>query len=218
MSSGHNFIAFACGMKRSGKSRLLAELARKFPRRLIFDFIEEYVTLPGAIIGRTLGQTADALRKASARPQWTVVSTLYERDVPELLARIIPSGGSTVPGFSRAVGGMVVECGEIDLIAPNNGSIPQEVRDMFQRGRHHGLSVLAATQRPRDTHRVVTSQSNLVAAFRQHEPRDVEYLNSVMSGRAGELLPTLARFEHLRYFPNEGELHRVTASGAVTVL
>ena len=158
------------------------------------------------------------MRRASTSSRWTVVSSLYEDDVPELLSAIIPSGGASALGFSRAVGGMLVECGEVDLIAPNNGSIAREVRDMFQRGRHHSLSVLCATQRPRDTHRVVTSQSDMIAAFRQHEPRDAEYLDSVMGGRASGILTTLARYEHLRYYPNHGALQRVDASGAVTTI
>lgn len=211
-NSGKNFIAFVCGMKRSGKSHLLDLLASRFPRRIIFDFVGEYDgKIANAKTCYTLSEAVNALLTAKKRgDKWTVVCTLADKEVPQLLAAITGKNS-----WARSVGGVVIQCGEVDLIAPNNQGIATEVRHIFQRGRHYGISALVATQRPRDVHRVVTAQSDIICAFRQHEPRDAEYLGEVMRSDAVPLLRELRKFEYLRYFPNFGKLEVVDKNGEV---
>lgn len=213
--SGTNFIAFACGMKRSGKSHLLDTLASKFPRRIIFDFIGEYdaaISERGFFGGESVAECVDLLKHAhKTRTGWTVCAMLTPEQVPELLGAIMHKQNP----FSRAVGGVVVQCGEVDLIAPNHAGISTEVRNVFQRGRHFDVSALVATQRPRDVHRVVTSQSDILCAFRQHEPRDADFLGDIMRSDATPLVKTLGRFEYVRYMVNYGRLDIVSADGSV---
>jgi hypothetical protein len=212
---GKNFILFACGMKRSGKSHLIGELARKFPRRLIFDFIGEHSgRIAGAREAFTLGEAVGALRAArSSGNQWTVNCVLDPSDVPELLSVLAPMGGRTEKGFSRAVGGLVIECGEVDVIAPNNGQIAPEVRNIFQRGRHHAISALVAVQRPASANRIVTSQADVLVAFRQHEPRDADYLGEIMSAKAPEIVRQLKPYNYVRYLVNFGTLQTINEKG-----
>lgn len=211
-ANGKNFIAFVCGMKRSGKSHLLDSLAARFPRRIIFDFVGEYDgRFPDVKTCYTLPDAVSALLRAAKRgDKWTVVCTLDNSEIVQLLAAI--TGRSS---WARTVGGVVIQCGEVDLIAPNNAGIATEVRHIFQRGRHYGISALVATQRPRDVHRVVTAQSDIICAFRQHEPRDADYLGEVMRSDAVPLLRELRQYEYLRYFPNYGKLEIVDKHGAV---
>lgn len=212
---GHNFIAFACGMKRSGKSHLLASLALQFPRRLILDFVGEYIgRLPGAREAHSLRDVVKALQRVRKSPRWTVTACMDPADVPDLLNAIAPIGAATAYGFSRAVGGLVIECGEIDVIAPNSGMSP-EARNIFQRGRHHSLSILAAVQRPSSANRIVTSQADLICAFRQHEPRDADYLGEIMHSGAPEIIRSLPPRFYLRYLVNYGLLETVNDAGQV---
>lgn len=213
--NGTNFIAFACGMKRSGKSYLLAQLAKRFPRRIVFDFIGEYADkIPNAYEATTLQESVKALLDARAGGNvWTVLCNVEPEEVPKILAALAPNNGKPESSFARAVGGVVIECGEVDLIAPNSQKCPREVKNIFQRGRHYGISALVATQRPRDVHRVVTSQSDMIAAFRQHEPRDAEYLGNVMRSDAVELLQGLRPRNYLRYLVNYGRLEIVNENG-----
>lgn len=214
---GTNFIAFACGMRRSGKSHLLGKLAESFPRRLVFDFIGEHAgRINGAREAFTLGDAVSALRAARSNGnRWTVLCVLDPKDIPELLSVIAPIGRNTERGFSRAVGGLVIECGEIDVIAPNNGQIAPEVRNVFQRGRHHSLSALVAVQRPASVNRIVTSQADVLCAFRQHEPRDADYLGEIMSARAPEIVRNLQPRNYLRYLVNFGSLETINENGQV---
>lgn len=210
-ASGRNFIAFVCGMKRSGKSHLLDAMAMRFPRRIVFDFVGEYEGRYKTPTAFTLDEAVGQLMKARKQAdKWTVVCTLDIPDVVRLLAALMGRNS-----WARAAGGIVIQCGEVDVIAPNNGSISQEVRHVFQRGRHFGVSALVATQRPRDVHRVVTAQSDIICAFRQHEPRDADYLGEVMRSDAVPLLRDLKQYEYLRYYPNFGKLEIVDKDGAI---
>lgn len=214
-----NFVAFVTGKRGSGKSHELNRLAQKFPRRLVLDFLGEHEgAIPGAVEAWTFGDTLSALQRVQKLPRWTVVSSMDERYVPQLLEVLAPSFRGGAPGYSKSVGGMVLELGECDTVWPNGGSSP-EARGVVKRGRHHWLSILAATQRPAETDRIITSQADIICSFRQHEPRDLAYLSAVMGGsRVAPLLTTLQPYHFLRYWVGTGALERVAPDGSsVTV-
>lgn len=214
MTARRNFVAFVCGKRGSGKSFLLNRLAQPFPRRLILDFLGEYEgVIRGAREAWDIADTVDALRDVARSPRWTVVSSMDESEVPALLEALAPARHGGALGFSRAVGGMLLQSDEIDTVLPNGGGAT-EARNIFKRGRHHGLSILCGTQRPAETARIVTSQSDIICSFRQHEPRDVAYLSGVMGGsHVAPLLYSLADRWHLRYWVNTGALELVDPDG-----
>lgn len=223
MTDARNVVASNFGMRGSGKSVLTARMASHFPRRLVLDFIGEYQDrIPGARYAWDLPETVDALRSAArAGAKWTVVTSMDERHVPELVTALMPTGRLSHSGFSRAVGGMALECGEVDLIAPNNAGISDEVKSLWKRGRHHWLSLLTATQRAAETHRIVTSMSDVVCSFRQHEPRDIAYLSSVLAAPGVDVaseLVKLPRYWHLRKWIHTGRLELVDPAGVVSTV
>lgn len=215
MSNNRNFIASVVGTTGSGKSYLLNQFAQRFPRRLVLDFMGEHTgRIAGARECYDLRDTVAALSVAARQSdRWTVLSFMDERFVPDLFRVLAPTGRDAARGFSRTVGGLVVECGEVDLIAPNSGAISDGVKSLYKRGRHAAISILGATQRASECHRIVTSQSTVICAFRQHEPRDVATLAQVMGSRAGDMLPTLAPRHYLRYWPAFGTLELVDPFG-----
>lgn len=216
---GRNFIAFASGRKRSGKSHVLAQLASRFPRRIVYDFVGEfYGRIPDAIETRTLSQTLDALVAVRKNPRWTIVAMVDPRDVPSIIGAIAPVGQIPEGSYSYSVGGIVQECGECDNIAPNNASISPEVIDSLQRGRHFRLSTLFGTQRPRMTHRSVTAMADVLLAFKQKEPRDIAYLGELIRPDAEQLLPTLNEYEYLRWYDSHNILERVAPDGSSVVI
>lgn len=213
-----NFIGFSCGKRGSGKSYLLARYSAKFPKRIVLDPLGEYLgAYEGASECGTLDETIDALEAnlLTKAPRWTVVACIEPSDVAKLAGALAPVG-SLSGGYSRAVGGVVLECGEVDTIAPNNAGIAPEIRNLFQRGRHYRVSVLAATQRPRDVHRVVTSQADALWLFRQHELRDLDYIAKNTSEAVADVVKGLPQYHHVRYLPNVGTCEVVNEKGIVT--
>lgn len=209
-----SFAAFACGKRGSGKSFLLARYAGKFPRRIIVDPMGEYAELSGAMTCQSLSQTLDALEVAASQPEWIVVTCIDAKDVARLCGALAPVG-SFEGGYSRAVGGVLVEHGEVDTIAPNNAGIRPEIRNIFQRGRHYLVSTAVGTQRPRDVHRVVTSQVDVMCLFRQHELRDLDYIARTTSEPVSKIVRSLEQYHHVRYFPGNGVCEVVDGTGRV---
>lgn len=211
--SGTNFIATDIGMKRSGKSHHLAQLAVHFPRRIVFDFVGEfYHKIPGAVDVDTLAGAAVVLKQVQPRDKWVVVCQLIPSEAIDLIEAVCDQKKS----YARAVGGLAFECGEVDQIAPNNAAIHPAVHSIFARGRHIGpVSALMAARRPQEINKIVTSQSDVICAFRMHEPRDADYLANTMGSDAVQHLLKLQRHEYLRYFTNYGVLQHVSATGVV---
>ena len=214
-----NFVAFACGKRGSGKSFLLDRLSEKFPRRIIIDPLGEYLgRYEGAQECGSLTETLDALEvniyNGGVR-RWTVVSCIEPNDTGQLCGALAPVG-NMAGGYSRAVGGVCLVCGEVDTIAPNSAAIPSAVRNVLQRGRHYRVSFLGGTQRPRDVHRVVTSQADALFIFRQHELRDLDYIARITSGPLAQVVRELPIYTHARYLPNTGDCAIIDKNGRAT--
>lgn len=216
---GKNFIACAFGMKRSGKSYALGKLAQLFPRRILVDFTGEYVgKVDGAHYATSIGETVDELQKCrKAGTRWAIVSTMRPEDAIELCGVLAPVGKKPESSFSYACGGVVVECGEIQLIAPNY-TLEQPVQNIIAMGRHFRVSILGAARRPREVSRFLTSQSDAILAFRQHEPRDTKYLGEVMRSDVPDYLRQLRPFSHVLFKPNFGTLELVDAKGKSSLI
>lgn len=217
VNEARNFIAVVTGRKGQGKSHVLELYARQFPRRIVLDFTGEHrADVPPALVAWSLADAVRILQHVAKHRRWTVVLELHPRYVPRLLRVIMPMGAAT--GYSVAVGGVAIVCGEINEIAPNHQGIADEVAAMFSRGRHHWLSVLAAARTSTEINKIVTSQADVICAFRQHQEADVRRIAELMGPRAVPALHDLGRYEYLRYFVDYGRLEHVRADGAATLI
>lgn len=217
MNDARNFVAVVTGRKGSGKSHLLAQYARRFPRRLVLDFTGEHQRdVPAALVAWSLADCLRILRHVAKHPRWTMVAELHPSDVPQLLAAIVPMAQRA--GYSQAVGGMAIECGELNEIAPNHAGMTREVAAMFSRGRHHWLSVLAAARTSTEINKLCTSQADVVCAFRQHQKGDVVRIGELMGERAMVAVRQLQQYEYLRYFVDHGRLELVHANGSADLI
>jgi len=68
---------------------------------------------------------------------------------------------------------------EVDLIAPPH-TARREVRTLWRRSRHVGLSIVATTQRPESVSREVSAQSQHVLCLQLIEPAALEYMSKIM--------------------------------------
>ena len=140
---------------------------------------------------------------------WHVVAVLTNEEVGLLLWKLCPIYDGTTPSLAELLGGVCLEVYEIDVLAPVNGSnreTSKAMRNAYQRGRHAGLSLLCATQRPSQCDRVVTSQSHAVITFRMHEPRDLLYLRDVGGQRFADEARVLGRYWSAWYHAESGKI------------
>lgn len=171
--------AFLAGQSGSGKSTRAWDLyLRRFPRRLLLDMTGEYEAKADHIAD-TVGAVVDGIRALAHRGRWTVTAALDASDLPDLVGWLLP-----VPTLHAspvlAVGGAVLLVDEVDLLAPP-GTASEAVRTLYRRSRHVGLSVVSTTQRPANVSREVSAQSTQALALALSEPRDIDYVATLMA-------------------------------------
>lgn len=149
----------------------------RFPRRIIVDQTGEWIGKADADCD-TVDDAVNAIRTLAPRGKWTVTVALDSDEFPSLVHWLIP-----IPRLDaspvRAVGGAILLVDEVDLVAPQ-GPPSKEIRTLYRRSRHVGLSVVSATQRPGNASREVSAQSQHVIAHYLSEPRDRDYIADVM--------------------------------------
>jgi len=168
---------FIAGPTGSGKTHLLMVWARRYPRQLVLDVTGEWSN-PRHFEGEVHWaadrvQLEKALDKVASLPRWRVVVPTERLDPEELTRLLVPIHRPGRSSFPRAVGGMALVIDEAAELASHADA--RKVRALWLRGRHHGLSILAATQRAADVGRMVTSQSERVAVLQTGEPLDLGY-------------------------------------------
>lgn len=162
-----------------------------FPRRILVDQTGEWSDparypkapgrpgFPGAdFVVQTVPELSWAIHKLAPTGRWTIVIELDLDDLPELVEYLIP-----VPDIGNspivACHGAVLLADEVDLIAPPR-SLRQEVRTLYRRSRHAGLSIVSTTQRPEAVSREVSAQSSQVLCLALAEPSAYDYMGSLM--------------------------------------
>lgn len=189
---------FVAGASGSGKSAAAwTHYLARFPRRLLIDPTGEWEQpntwhgaplppYPGAdAVCYSVGQLDTALRKVAARGKWTITLGIGPDEFGELVPYLIPLSGDEgeAGGIARSpiyrCGGAALLNDEVDLVAPPRG-LKVEVRTLYRRSRHAGLSIVSTTQRPEAVSREVSAQSHQVLCLHLVEPNGIAYMQNIM--------------------------------------
>jgi hypothetical protein len=203
-AEGRNVVAFAAGPSQCGKSRALWDLmVSKFQRRVSFDFVGEVLRFnPQAVRVFSYEEFRRELVKAASRPAWHIAISVDHARIPDIAPKICrllvpPVTSADRASFSRAVGGICIDCSEADYLAPNGRTTP-EVAALFQRGRHDWVSLAMATQHPALVDRQVTNNAQFLLAFQSAESVVLGYWKRTTSAAVAELISELPKF-HCAY-------------------
>lgn len=79
----------------------------------------------------------------------------------------------------------------------------QEYDEAISRGRHYGISLVGISLYPAKLPAMLRRQATRVIAFRQIEPRDIDYLAEII-GPAADDLPNLKPFHFIDWTPTSG--------------
>lgn len=164
------------GQTESGKTFFLVK--RVLPRHkrvLILDRTGEwYVREPQAPSCTDLRQCFALLDEYSTRDRWRIIASLDNDDARILATRLVGVPDIRA-GYAYNVGGMALVLSEVDLLVPV-ANAPPELRNLWRRGSHAGLSILADTQRPANVSKEATSQCKQLVFFVLYEPNDLDYV------------------------------------------
>lgn len=212
-------IITVVGRTGSGKTQLIARhVGPRHPRRITLDLVGECAALyPSAAHARTLRRVLALMRAFHDKgvERWHIVAALDNREIGQLIRALVPTGQDAAVSLSAAWGGIALEIFELDLVAPVDRSNPDTkdaITTAYARGRHYGLSILAATQRPHRVDRIASSQSSHVVSFSMHEPADLRFLERIGGKRFAQLAHTgLAQYESAWYDARAGRTFKLSA-------
>jgi hypothetical protein len=198
-------------MTGCGKSELLwAWFTQPHPRRISYDPVGDSLERnPRAIAVRSVAELRLHIARALAGKydSWHFILCGKPDDAVDALDWLAPT--STMPGqrtLSRALGGVLFECGELDLIAPNQSTpLSIRAREHWQRGRHSLMSFAVATQAPALVSRIVSGNSHDIFAFGHSEATSLEYFRKSIGDNAADRIAQLEQFAFVHY--HRGDQH-----------
>jgi len=179
----HNTIGSLFGRKGSGKSTLVGEITRDFRRVIVIDYLGEYDARRGFTVHEGFTASATALVRWNPKPRFALSLRVDEVHHALMLLEIVWEMRNVL---------LVVEESSW-LCTPSN--LPQELRRLVRMGRHREISQLYVAQRPAMVHRDVTSQSDWIVSFQQHEARDIHFLEESLLGEQAEKVRELGQYE-----------------------
>lgn len=167
-----NTIVSLFGRKGSGKSTLAREISEDYRRVIALDSMGEYDEDNGSFdVYHGLAESAQAIVSHAKLPLFRLSLRVDTTDDFLKLLRI----AYEVPDVLLMVEETSLYC------SPSR--LPDDLSRLVRYGRHRRINILFVARRPSEIHRELTSQSDVIVTFRQHEPRDVDYLRSFIGER-----------------------------------
>lgn len=179
-------IILIFGKRGSGKSWLAKKLIENEPRFIVFDTMSEYEN----------GVIFDAENFAEFLEFWQNVyrsrySLLYRPMMPAVEIKDISE-------LVYMVGNCCFLVEEIDCYCTAY-QISETFAQIIQRGRHKNIKLIGITQRPYGIHRLLTSQAKEIFVFNTNEPRDREYLRTLLGQEIEPKLDALKQYEYVHW-------------------
>lgn len=84
--------------------------------------------------------------------------------------------------------------------------MPGFFANLVDYGRHYGIDLIVNCRRAARIPRDLTAQADVLISFNQKEPRDLQYLDSVI-GECSKELPNLPPYHFIKYEDGEATKH-----------
>jgi len=179
------------GKRGSGKSYLAQSLVEKYDRLFIFDTLGEYT-------GGVVFEDPEKLKEF-----W---GHIYKKKFRIIYRPLIPQQEfDWIAELIYELGDVTLLVEEIDAFA-SPYQVSREFAQLLQRGRHKNIELIGVTQRPFGIPRLLTSQAKQIYVFNTNEPRDLEYLRSLLGTAAEEKIKTLEQYQYALWEDGSTEL------------
>lgn len=177
-------IILVLGKRGSGKSFLVKKLIEKEPRLFVFDTLSEY----------EMGVVFENEKNLVAF--WR---TVYRRNFRLVYRPLIPD--EEIKSACRLVytlGNLCFVVEEIDCYC-SSFQIDENFAHVIQRGRHKNITLIGITQRPYGINRLLTSQAKEIYIFSTNEPRDRDYLRTLLGQEIEGKLDALEQYQYVHW-------------------
>jgi len=174
------------GKRGSGKSYLAEKLIREERRLVVYDVMSEYTN--GIVYGtETCGKMMEFWLRVYQDRFRLIYRPIKPLEEIETLSDLIFELGDVC---------FLVE--EIDCYC-SAYKISDSFASIVQRGRHKNITLIGITQRPFGIHRLLTSQAKEIYIFSTNEPRDREYLRTLLGQEIEGKLDALEQYQYVKW-------------------
>ncbi|MGE0175395.1 MAG: hypothetical protein AB7T49_21610 [Oligoflexales bacterium] len=174
------------GFRGCGKTYLSRKIQEIYPRVIIIDVTGEY---SDGVECHDFDEFTDALQNSLNQENFRIIFHSHMDAGPEEKAAIdhcirLAMLRSSAP--EAKFNNLLLVLEEVQNYSSAH-TLPHYLRYAYLTGRHHGMAVLATSQRPAEVHKTILSQShNLFVGYVQ-EANDVKYLSSRLGAQADQL-------------------------------
>lgn len=184
-------IILIFGKRGSGKSYLANKLVAQEQRLIIFDTLSEYTE---GVVFEDYEKFAEFWKLVYRHPYRLIYRPLRPEEEVNTIADLVYTIGDCC---------LLVE--EIDCYCTAY-QIGDEFSHVVQRGRHKNITLIGITQRPYGIHRLLTSQAKEIYIFNTNEPRDRDYLRTLLGQDIDAKLDNLKQYEYVKWQDGKEEL------------
>jgi DNA helicase HerA-like ATPase len=191
-------VVLITGKTGSGKSTLFRKMLADKKRLIIFDTISEYQELAPPFPALHIS-SLHILYDCLAKNHHKNFRIVFDPEDPE--QSIALNDGNQITVFEEAcklvythLDNLIIGIEEISNFMTGT-KVPEYLRKIVRFGRHSSISIYATTQRPADVHPLIRAQMTKLISFKQHEPRDIDWLRQVI----GEQAPSLKDLEQFSW-------------------
>lgn len=181
-------IILIFGKRGSGKSYLANKLIAHEQRVLVFDTLSEYTE---GVVFEEYGDFTAFWRQIYQHPYRLIYRPLKPDEEIEYVADLV-----------YAIGNVTFLVEEIDCYCSSHQT-SESFAHIIQRGRHNNITLIGVTQRPYGIHRLLTSQAKEIYIFSTNEPRDREYLRTLLGQEIEPMLDRLGQYQYLHWKDGE---------------
>ena len=179
-------VIIIIGKRGSGKSYLANKLIENERRLLVFDTLGEYQS----------GVVFDAEYAERFKEFWRHV---YRGNFRLIYRPLKPDAEiDDIAELVFLLGNMTFLVEEVDCYCTSY-QISDAFAHIIQRGRHKDITLIGVTQRPYGIHRLLTSQAKELYVFSTNEPRDIDYLKTLLGVEVEEKIKSLGQYQYLHW-------------------
>jgi len=181
-------IILIFGKRGSGKSYLAKKLVEAEQRLIVFDTLSEYKE---GVVFEDRKEFVEFWKRVYIHPYRLIYRPLLpDQEIEEVASCVF------------ALGNLCFLVEEIDCYCTSY-QISDSFAHIIQRGRHKNITLIGITQRPFGIHRLLTSQAKEIYIFNTNEPRDREYLRTLLGQEIEGKLDSLKQYEYVKWTDGE---------------
>lgn len=185
-----NEVILITGQRGQGKTTYLRSQIALYDRVIIFDLLGEFTDYDTAYNLREFFE-----RLSEGKTENFFVLNLYDPKTSEENFHVVCEAINRLEDIMFVVD-------EIDYFCSAH-SIPKQFDEIVKRGRHQALELMVATRRPHEIPPIIRSQVSQLVTFRHIEPRDLEYLRSIIEIPEEEI-SKLQEFHFVKWSVKDG--------------